>query len=482
MQSSVTGFATIVTKENIPGDFHIQLRYRPLNPGTYRSVGFSFDFLDKGNSQDVYTSTGDARQSVQAFHRLEGKQVYPKAGIVSTSLNVEQETSLDVTVIGSGLTIDLNGVRKLDYTMPVKRRDGKFALWVHQGAAEFLELNITELAQSRETLQRRLHDAQRAVEVCQAELRLSQGESDSLQKRLAADTEKYINQNGDAESSTAREARKAELTVDVLKAELAVAKARTTPDKLAEAKTELAAARLAANDPRGDYRPVGKQYPKTSTGRRSALARWITGTKNPRTARIAANHIWARHFGKPLVATPNNFGTNGSRPTHPQLLDWLAWDLMANNWQMKKLHRKLVLSATYRMSSAPELTGEQSDAHGLARQRESRQPDVLAGGFPPNGSGGRARFHASPFDAARSRHAWPRNPRNGWSESPSPKPVFSQYTQRKDEHAGSVRYGRSKRLLPAEAEHHSASVTSNDEQRADTRCRSDHRAATLSRT
>jgi hypothetical protein len=63
------------------------------------------------------------------------------------------------------------------------------------------------------------------------------------------------------------------------------------------------------------------------------------------------NHIWGRHFGQPLVTTPENFGLNGRQPALPQLLDWLAAELMANDWRMKRLHKKLVLSATYRMAS-----------------------------------------------------------------------------------------------------------------------------------
>ncbi len=372
-QSSVTSFATIATKADITGDFHVRLRYRPLSPGTYRSVGFSFDFIDKGNSQDVYTSTGDSRQSVQAFHRIGGKQVYPKEGIVYTPLEVDREVTLDVTVVGSSMTIDLNGDRKLDYAMPVERRDGKFSLWVHQGAAEFLELTITKLAQSRKTSQRRLNDAKGAVVVAEAELNLARGEEESMRKRLAADIARYVEKNVAVDSTLTCQARAAELAVDVLKAELEVLRAPGTPEKRAEAEAKLATARKAAKNPTGDYTSAGQQFPRTSTGRRTALADWITSTKNPRTARVAANHIWARHFGRPLVATPENFGPSGRRPTHPQLLDWLASELMASEWRMKKLHKKLVLSATYRMSTAPaffEAEKENNEAYRIARRRD----------------------------------------------------------------------------------------------------------------
>ena len=77
-----------------------------------------------------------------------------------------------------------------------------------------------------------------------------------------------------------------------------------------------------------NYTPLSPVYPKTSTGRRAALARWITDRDNPLTARVAVNHIWRWHFGRPLVATTFDFGRNGKPPTHPELLDWLAVELM----------------------------------------------------------------------------------------------------------------------------------------------------------
>jgi hypothetical protein len=93
-------------------------------------------------------------------------------------------------------------------------------------------------------------------------------------------------------------------------------------------------------------------YPTTSTGRRLALAKFISSKENPLTARVAINHIWLRHFGKPIVPTVVNFGLNGKPPSHPELLDWLAAELMEKNWSMKSIHRLVVSSNTYRMRSS----------------------------------------------------------------------------------------------------------------------------------
>ena len=95
-------------------------------------------------------------------------------------------------------------------------------------------------------------------------------------------------------------------------------------------------------------------YPAQSTGRRLALAKWIGNAGNPLTARVAMNHLWLRHFGRGIVATPENFGTNGARPSHPALLDWLAAEFMAGGWKMKPMHRMIVTSSTYRMASTPD--------------------------------------------------------------------------------------------------------------------------------
>jgi len=90
----------------------------------------------------------------------------------------------------------------------------------------------------------------------------------------------------------------------------------------------------------------------TSQSGRLELARWIANPGNPLTARVMANRIWQHHFGRGLVATSDNFGEIGQRPTHPRLLDWLAHKFIASGWSIKTMHRRLLASATYRQSSS----------------------------------------------------------------------------------------------------------------------------------
>ncbi len=129
---------------------------------------------------------------------------------------------------------------------------------------------------------------------------------------------------------------------------------------------------------------TSEKFPTTSTGRRLAFARWVASTNNPLTARVAANQIWLRHFGQALVPAPQDFGRASRGPSHPQLLDWLAAELMREGvkgsrveelkssngaradsstlqlfnpstpWSMKHLHRLIVTSSTYRMASTPD--------------------------------------------------------------------------------------------------------------------------------
>lgn len=95
----------------------------------------------------------------------------------------------------------------------------------------------------------------------------------------------------------------------------------------------------------------GYEFPPQPRGRRAALAEWIASPKNPLTARVIVNRIWQWHFGEALAGNPNNFGATGKKPTHPELLDWLASELVAKNWSIKAIHRIIMTSEAYQRSS-----------------------------------------------------------------------------------------------------------------------------------
>jgi hypothetical protein len=137
---------------------------------------------------------------------------------------------------------------------------------------------------------------------------------------------------------------------------------------------------------KGDWRERGEEVqpgtlavlPPMPAGKRDrlALAKWLTSPENPLTARVAANRLWQEMFGRGIVRTSEDFGAQGDRPTHPELLDWLASEYMARGWSMKQLLRTIVTSATYRQSSnvRPELTTRDPENTLLARQSRLRLP------------------------------------------------------------------------------------------------------------
>lgn len=107
--------------------------------------------------------------------------------------------------------------------------------------------------------------------------------------------------------------------------------------------------------------PIEPPAAGESTGRRLALARWIVDPRNPLTARVIVNRLWQHHFGRGIVRTPNDFGLKGAVPTHPELLDWLAAELIDNGWSLKRLHRQILCSNSYQMGSMPTPAALQAD-------------------------------------------------------------------------------------------------------------------------
>ena len=117
--------------------------------------------------------------------------------------------------------------------------------------------------------------------------------------------------------------------------------------------------------------------PFTEGSGRRGLAEAVANAKNPLTARVFVNRVWLHHFGKALVRTPSNFGSLGEPPTHPRLLDWLASEFVSDSWSIKALHRRILLSATYAMSSAHVNSNyEQDPDNRLLWRMNPRRLDV----------------------------------------------------------------------------------------------------------
>lgn len=219
------------------------------------------------------------------------------------------------------------------------------------------------------------------------------GWTDAAQNALAAQRRQAITDAIVVEARAQQAVDQASVVVDGLIAAMtdpkdeslkaALTKATTS---LVDARTKLAAAskqRATAEIESGQplttgYKPRALEFPRaktsyreepstapysqTSTGRRLALARWIADRGNPLTARVAVNQIWARHFGQPLVRSVYDFGLRTPRPDHHELLDWLAVEFMDSGWNMKHLHKLIVMSQTYRMQSSSPGTDDPNQA------------------------------------------------------------------------------------------------------------------------
>lgn len=113
-------------------------------------------------------------------------------------------------------------------------------------------------------------------------------------------------------------------------------------------------------------------FPESESANRLDFARWVTSRKNPLMARVTMNRMWLHYFGKGIVETENDFGTQGSAPSHPVLLDWLAAEFMRTQWSRKAMHRLMVTSATYRQSSKQRADLTEADPYNNLLGRQSR--------------------------------------------------------------------------------------------------------------
>src|SRR5262249_39670945 len=163
----------------------------------------------------------------------------------------------------------------------------------------------------------------------------------------------------------------------------------------------------------------------TTAGRRAALANWIASKDNPLTARVIVNRLWQHHFGKGIVASSSDFGVTGDRPTHPELLDWLASELVnpsqqgadapRSPWSLKYIHRLIVTSAAYRQAARGDAAGLKADPENtLLWQFPRRRLDgealrdamlAVSGQLNPK-AGGPSVFPELPAELQKAAPSW----------------------------------------------------------------------------
>lgn len=237
-------------------------------------------------------------------------------------------------------------------------------------AREDMEAARAKVRKQEAELARTPNDDEHALAVARARLQVASANVDALEARWRSYRGRVEKQLDEASQTSLHEAAwQSERALAVAKAELVVEEKRRDAARVeasdAEATNRARSALAQAEEKlqqavdfqpqEGEKRlpkPVGKDYPAVSTGRRLALARWITDPRNPLTARVCVNHIWLRHFGTPLVDNVFDFGLRSDAPAHLPLLDFLATELMRSNWSMKHLHRLLVTSDAYQRVSS----------------------------------------------------------------------------------------------------------------------------------
>jgi hypothetical protein len=131
--------------------------------------------------------------------------------------------------------------------------------------------------------------------------------------------------------------------------------------------------RLGETQPRAFPTLFAAAKPEIKGSGRLELAKWVTDSANPMTARVMANRIWQHHFGEGIVRTPNNFGKLGEPPTHPELLDWLAQEFVSRGWSVKEIHRLILQSATYQQASVSPVSSAQDPENRLFGRQQRRR-------------------------------------------------------------------------------------------------------------
>jgi len=373
-------------KPEVPTDFEARFKFTFTGGEPWRSVGLSFDVAGE-HEVLAYASAQAVGPKVHVTYKKGNDHVYPPEGMQARPFKVGDTVELTVRVRGPLINLAVNGEHSVAYRLPIPRKSGAIELITFAATAQFRSFGLKTLPSEIKLIEPAakgvMTPEQGRLVVAVAEKAVATAEADlaSLKARFAAERAKWSTPVGDEFAPLARTAAAAEKKAALRKAEEDLARAdlevlqAPTPQKAAAekkrdtAKAAVESAKKAAENagdsytaPRGalktkennldDDNSRLKPFPTTSTGRRTALANWITDRRNPLAARVAVNHIWARHFGKPLVATVFDFGRKGARPTHPELLDWLGVEVMENGWSLKHLHRLIVTSDAYRLSSS----------------------------------------------------------------------------------------------------------------------------------
>ena len=411
---------SIRLKQLPPADFEAKLKYIPTGGNVWKSVGINFDTIEQNEVLAYLSATAGGPKS-QIAYKQGGNYVYPAGALQNRAVELDKPHELIVRVRGTLINVLVDGMPSIAYRLAIPRKPGHLELITYDAKADFVSFELSALPPSVTLVETTpatnqpaiepLDRAKQTVVLAQAAMIAAEAQPAAIHARAAADRARQ-QQPPPADLATIiaaavraeRIAAAAKADEDVATAELDLLKSAADKradfeKKVAAAKTAEEATRKAVDMPGETYTSlVGslktlesnletedsrrKPFPTTSTGRRSALAKWITDPRHPLPARVAVNHLWSRHFGRGLVPTVFDFGRKGTLPTHPELIDWLAVEFIEHDWSMKHIHRLIVMSNTYRMTSSsagatPETVKTDPDNHFLWRTNPIRMEAQL---------------------------------------------------------------------------------------------------------
>ncbi len=366
-------------KQSLPANFQVTCRYTTTGGTMYKSVTVRFDETeDRKHSNFVYTSAHEPDPKIQVAYTRDGVASYPGAARASQSVKVGEPVELRFAVRDQLVNVWFNGEFVIAYLLPDRNLRGHLALSGFDATVAFHSIEISSLKDDVQLVDARNApaaspvDPATAVKIAEANLHARQLAKNSLEATFAADNVKYGQPDSEITQELVRVAARLQSDTELAIAEHDLLAAGSDTKKAAAGKARATAARRKLADiEKGTYEyagiraskkalegPVHKEtdyppaYAKNSTGRRLYLARWTTDRDNPLTARVAVNHVWMRHFGEPLVESVFDFGLRAKKPLHADVLDYLAAEFIESGWSFKSLHRLIVTSQAYQLSSA----------------------------------------------------------------------------------------------------------------------------------
>ncbi len=392
-QSKVGASRTALRLKQLPPtDFEAVLKYIPTGGVMWKSVGITFDVQTSGHEVLAYMSSYDGGPKSQVAYKQGADYVYPADGAQARQIDLNQPHEMILRVRGTLVNVTVDGESSIAYRLPIPRQPGPLELITFDAQAEFVSFELRELLPSFPLVEAKnapntldgalpVEQAQLAVVIAEKGLLTAEAQLVSLNARAMADQARAqqpppsnMTDLMKAAALAEKHAGAAQADEEMSRAELSLTQATTEQKaeretRLTATKTALEAANKAIEMPGETYTSLPgalktlennleteesrrQPFPSTSTGRRSALAKWITDPRHPLPARVAVNHIWTRHMGRPLVPTVFDFGRKGTPPVNQELLDWLAVELVESGWSMKHLHRLIVTSRAYRLSSS----------------------------------------------------------------------------------------------------------------------------------